>query len=289
MKSSPARFALNPSLPGMIPSPRFLHTTAIASLVALEYAVSENTIVSAGFGQYNQAPDFLESDSVFGNPDIEYENAVHAQVGLQRFLDNGWSIKTEAYYKALDNLVTSDPDANFTNEGEGSAYGLDTLIRKELTDKFSGWASFSLAKATRTDKRNDEEYVFEFDQPINVSLVGSYKFNQKWTLGAKLWAHSGAPFTPVIGANEDPDMPGFYRPVYGKLNSDRFPTYHRLDLRLDRAFKRKKDKAMSAYFELLNVLGTKNAAEYDYNADYTEREIVPQLTGFFSLGFKATF
>jgi len=256
---------------------------------ALEYGFSENTILSAGFGQYQQAPDFIEFDSVFGNPDIDYQNAVHAQVGIQRFLSNGWSVKSEAYYKSLKNLVTNDDELNYTNDGEGYAYGLDTLIRKDLTNKFSGWASISLSKAGRKDNRNGEEYVFEFDQPVNVSVVGNYKFNNKWALGAKLWAHSGAPFTPIIGANEDPSIPGFYRPVYGKLNSDRFPTYHRLDLRIDRTFKRRKDNTMSAYFELLNVLGTENAAEYDYNADYTEREIAPQLTGFFSLGFKATF
>jgi len=46
---------------------------------------------------------------------------------------------------------------------------------------------------------------------------------------------------------------------------------------------------MGAYFELLNVLGTENAAGYDYNADYTEKEIIPQLEGAFSFGFKATF
>jgi len=208
---------------------------------------------------------------------------------MQRFLNDGWSVKSELYYKLLDNLSTSDPLLNYSNDGEGHAYGLDTLVRKDLTDKFSGWASLSLSQARRKDKRTGESFVFDYDQPVNLSLVGNYKFNKKWMLGAKLWAHSGAPVTPVTGAVEDIDRPGFYRPIYGKLNSDRFPTYHRVDLRLDRTFQRKKDNTMGAYFELFNILGTKNALEYNYNSDYTEKEVEHQLTGFFSFGFKATF
>lgn len=257
--------------------------------LALEYSLSDATTLSAGIGQYQQAPEYLESDSVFGNPDIEYANALHAQVGVQRVFRRGWDVKSELYYKSLDNLITSDDELNYTNDGEGYAYGLDTLVRKDLTNKFSGWASISLSKARRKDKRTGESSVFEFDQPVNVSLVGKYKLNDKWSFGTKLWVHSGAPDTPVVDAIEDPDIPGFYRPVYGKLYSSRFPTYKRLDIRIDRSFKRKKDNIMIAYLDLLNVLGTKNAAGYDYNADYTERDVSSQLTGIFSIGFKATF
>ncbi len=256
---------------------------------AAEYSLSEKTVLSAGVGQYQQSPDFLESSEEFGNPNLGYSNALHAQVGAQHFINNGWSVKSELYYKALDNLSTSDPVLNYSNDGEGHAFGLDTLIRKDLTDKFSGWTSISFSQARRKDKRTGESFVFDYDQPVNVSFVGNYKFNKKWSLGAKLWAHSGAPVTPVTGAVEDADRPGFFRPVFGKLNSDRFPTYHRVDLRVDRTFQRKKDNTMGAYLELFNILRTKNALEYNYNADYTEKEIEHQLTGFFSFGFKATF
>ncbi len=46
---------------------------------------------------------------------------------------------------------------------------------------------------------------------------------------------------------------------------------------------------MGAYLEVQNLLGTKNAAGYDYNADYSERELETQTEGFVSVGFKATF
>ncbi|MEE9333969.1 MAG: TonB-dependent receptor [Granulosicoccaceae bacterium] len=267
----------------------YLDRQFVEPRLAAEYSLSESTILSAGLGQYNQAPDYVVSSKVFGNPDIKYSNALHAQVGVQKSLGRGWSVKSELYYKSIDDLPTTDAELNYTNDGEGSAFGLDTLIRKKLSDKFSGWASISLSEARRKDTRTGESFVFDYDQPFNLSLVGSYKFNNKWSIGAKLWAHSGAPYTPIIDATEDPDIPGFYRPNYGKLNSKRFPLYHRVDLRIDRTFKRKKDNTMGAYFEVLNILGQKNGAEFDYNADYTEKELLTQSEGFVSIGFKASF
>jgi len=46
---------------------------------------------------------------------------------------------------------------------------------------------------------------------------------------------------------------------------------------------------MSAYLEVQNILGQENGLEYDYNADYTERELLTQTEGFVSIGFKASF
>jgi len=267
----------------------FLDNHFIEPRLAMEYSLSDTTLLSAGIGQYQQAPDYLELDDTFGNPDIDYSNALHAQVGIARDVSSDWFVKSELYYKTLDKLVTTDDELNYTNEGAGHAFGLDTLIRKNLTDKFSGWASISFSQARRKDKRTGEEFVFDHDQPLNVSLVSNYKFNKKWSVGAKLWVHSGAPVTPVVGAVEDSDKPGFYRPIFGKLNSDRFPTYHRLDLRIDRTFQRKKDNTMGAYVEFFNILRARNAADYDYNADYTEKTLALQTTGYVSVGFKATF
>ncbi len=257
--------------------------------LAAEYALTERTILSAGVGLYTQAPGYLESNAVFGNPDIKHIKAMHGLLGLQHQFHDGWSVKSEVYYKSLDNLVTSDEVLNYTNDGQGTTYGLDTLIRKDLTEKLSGWLSISLSESRRKDTRSGEEFVFDYDQPFNVSLVGNYKINDKWSVGTKWWAHSGTPYTPVTGAQPDDEIPGLFIPEYGAINSERFPSYQRLDVRIDRAFKTKKDRNISAYFELLNVLGKENAESYDYNADYSEREIVPQLSGIFSFGFKATF
>lgn len=178
----------------------YLDKQFIEPRIALEYALRDDLVLTAGYGVNHQIPDVDQINEVFGNPDLEYIEARHASIGVQKQFANSWSLSSELYFNKLSNLITSDADARYSNDGEGTALGLDTLIRKQLTDKFSGWLSVSLSDAKRKEKRTGKEFDFEYGQPVNASLVGNYKFSEKWSFGAKLWAHSGAPFTPVVGA-----------------------------------------------------------------------------------------
>jgi hypothetical protein len=256
---------------------------------ALEYSLSDDLIFSAGTGVYHQLPGFVETNKVFGNPDLEYIESVQAVVGVQKILANGLDIKSELYYKELDNLVAGDEELRFNNAGEGVAYGLDTLIRKDVTDKLTGWLSFSVSKARREHESSGASFPFDYDQPVNMTLVANYKLPSNWALGAKLWVHSGAPYTPVIGAAPDDDIDGLFNPQYGEVNSKRLPTYHRLDVRLDRTYTRSNGKHINLYMEVLNLLDSKNLSYYDYNADYSERIEVTQLPRIVGLGFKVEF
>lgn len=267
----------------------YLDKQFIEPRLAIEYALRDDLLLTAGMGIYHQMPEIDQVNSVFGNPDLDYIRAKHASVGLQKEMSDGWSVSSELYYKKLDQLVTSDEETRYRNNGEGDAIGLDTLVRKQLTDKLSGWLSVSLSQATRRDLRTGKEFDFEYDQPVNATLVANYKFSPRWSLGAKLWAHSGAPYTPVTGATPDPDVEGLFQPQYGELNSERLPVFKRLDLRLDRVFPRKGKRQTTAYLELLNITGSRNISGYSYNADYSERKTEEQLPGFLGFGIKTTF
>ena len=172
---------------------------------------------------------------------------------MQKQLNNGWNVKSELYYKQLDDLVTGDDELRYANNGKGETIGLDTLIRKEVTDKLSGWLSVSLSESTRTNKRTGENFDFEYDQPINASLVANYQLTSSLSVGAKLWVHSGALYTPIIGATPDDEIEGFYNPVYGPINSKRFPLYNRLDLRLNNDKTLPNGRQVTWYLELLNI------------------------------------
>jgi len=267
----------------------YLDKSYVEPRFALEYSLSDTLTLSGGLGLYHQSPNIDQITQDIGNPDLDYIESTQAVVGLEKKFGDSWSVKSELYYKQLDGLVTGDDELLYANNGEGETYGLDTLVRKNLTDRFTGWLSLSLSDSTRTNKVTGEKFDFEFDQPINASLIASYKINKKWNFGAKYWVHSGALYTPVIGATEDPNTEGFYIPEYGPLNSERFPSYQRLDLRLDRTVTKKSGRVASVYLDVLNVLGTKNISYYEYNADYTEREDGEQAETNFALGYKTEF
>ncbi len=251
----------------------------------MELSLAADWRLSAGAGRYHQLPRLLHVERVFGNPGLTYYDATHYVVGLEHQLPDGWQWKAEAYYKDLNNLVTSDPVTRYSNSGEGHATGVEYLLRKAPTGKWSGWLSLSLSETERINTLTGESFVFEYDQPVILNLVSEYRVDSRWSLGAKWWAHSGSPYTPILGGEVDPDNPGRYRPVYGEINSERLPTYHRLDLRVDRKF----GADVTGYLELLNAYGQKNVAGYQYSVDYSEREAIYQLPTMLSFGVTARF
>lgn len=251
--------------------------------VGVEWEWSDRTLLTAGWGRHNQFPAGEQVLREFGNPALRHLRADHSVLGISQKLDDGWSWKAEAYYKKFTDLVVSDPTLNYINGASGTASGLELLLKKQATAKLSGWLSLSLSDSKRRNDVTGEEFSFEYDQPVIAVLVGNYRFSEKWTLGARWNYHSGTPYTPIVGAGTYPD--GRARPLYGPINSERLPDYHRLDLRLDREFSRR----TKGYVEVINAYAHKNVGGYRYNADYSERHPVYQLPPLISFGVQTSF
>ena len=77
-------------------------------------------------------------------------------------------------------------------------------------------------------------------------------------------------------------------PNYGEANSDRLPTYHRLDLRVSKIFQFSKWK-LGIFLELLNAYNRKNLLDYRYSDDYKTRNDINQLPIVPYLGITAEF
>lgn len=266
----------------------YLDKQFVEPRIRAEYVSDSGWIYSAAAGQYHQFPGFLVSEKVFGNPGLDHEASTHYVVGAEREFSSNWSWKTEIYHKQFERLVTANPLTRYSNTGEGSANGLEMLIRRGLTDKWVGWLSLSASNSERKNNLTGEKFDFEFDQPVIASLVNEYIFNDKWRFGMKWWFHSGAPNTPIVGSVVDTDDSQRFIPVYGKINSERLADYHRLDLRFDRQFQYQRVD-MSGYVELINAYGRKNVVGYDYNADYSIRAAIHQLPTIISFGLKLKF
>jgi hypothetical protein len=263
----------------------YLDESFLEPRLRFEYSPQPEWTYSAGFGRYHQMPSLIQVEKVFGNPQLSHFDATHYVAGIEHIGMEGWEWKSEVYYKDIDNLVSSDPVTRYNNSGEGQAAGVELFLRKLRTDRWSGWLSLTLSKAERTNTVTGDSFPFEYDQPVSVTLVGNYHINDNWEVGAKWWYHSGAPYTPIVGSTEDPERAGRYRPVYGDINSERMPDYHRLDLRVSRRFS---DKT-TAYVELINAYDQKNVSGYEYNADYSSRDPIHQLPLLISFGISTRY
>jgi hypothetical protein len=255
--------------------------------LGMEWAWTQSTMFTAGWGKHNQQPTTLEWLHVFGNPNLDHIRAEHSVLGVQHKVDADWSWKAETYYKRLTNLVTNDPLLNYINAASGKAYGLELLIKKEQTDRLSGSFVINLAKSERRNDVTSEAFRSEFDQPVNATLVGNYKLTDLWLFGMRWAYHSGTPYTPIIGTNGT-YADGSSIPVYAAVNSGSLPAYHRLDLRLERQYVFNKWK-LNTYYELNNVYQRKNVVGYIYNGTYTTRKPVDSFVLPVSFGVLAEF
>jgi len=71
----------------------YLDESFVEPRFSLEYAHRDDLIFSFGTGLYRSMPDYSEINEVFGNPDLEYIDSIHAVLGVQKFFDSGTELK----------------------------------------------------------------------------------------------------------------------------------------------------------------------------------------------------
>ncbi|MFZ4758888.1 MAG: TonB-dependent receptor plug domain-containing protein [Burkholderiaceae bacterium] len=261
----------------------YLKRSHLEPRLGLAWQATPSTLVSAAWGRHNEFPDGSQVARDIGNPMLRHLESTQSVIGVNQRLGTDWSWKLEAYHKRFENLVVADPTVNYVNGGSGESRGVELLIKREPRARLSGFLALSVAEAKRRNDLTGERFPFDYDQPVVATWVTSYKASAEWQVGFRWTFHSGSPITPVVGTGTYPD--GRVRPIYGAINSERLPNYHRLDLRADRTI----TPNLSLYVELINAYGRKNVAGYTYDANWANREPVYQLPFLPTVGLKYRF
>lgn len=238
------------------------------------------------------------------------QKARHAVLGFEYDITERISMNLEGYVKDFQTLVNVnrnkiyDDNANYLDKPEylkkdfimesGLAYGTDVTLKYD-DGSFYVWAVYSLSKVTRDD--DVLVYSPQYDRRHNLNLVVSYKwgtdkhweFNTRWNYG------SGFPFTPIQGyysnlpfttSGGSPTLQYPYLTqngqagvLYGELNSQRLPDYHRMDITLKRTWKLGKYSVMDASLAVTNVYNRENIFYYNtFNAKRVNQlPIMPSL------------
>jgi outer membrane receptor protein involved in Fe transport len=246
--------------------------------------------LSAAAGSYRQFPgDRLESVPAIGGTGLQAERARHITVGVAWPMRNGGRLSLEGYHKKLNDLLVYVPNApegspRFASTGMGVARGVEALAHLQ-GKRWTGWAAYTLGEVTYQDRDGAASYAPSQDLRHIISLVGRYEPWPGWALGFKWRAHSGRPYTPVVGReNVSEFVDGIeWIPVEGGYNSARFPWYHRLDVRAEREF-RVAGLRTSAFLEVINLYGRKNLFDYRYVDGFSRAETVSMLPFFPTFG-----
>lgn len=262
------------------------------------YQLTKTVLAKAYLGEFSQPPQPEAFDRRFGNPDVGIEHATQMGLGYEWKPNRLWTIDSEIYYTRRRNVVVFTQDiamnddgtfrnVNFLNEGRRDGYGLEMLIKREISERAFGWLSYTFSRAHQKNRDGREWSATAFDQPHVMNAVASWKPGRGFELGARFQLSSGRPATPVLGATYDADSGG-YVPVRGELRSIRNPLFTQLDVRAEKVWLYN-TWSLGLYLDIINVTNAKNVEAYEYDYRYRESAPVTSFPILPTLGIRGTW
>jgi hypothetical protein len=268
-------------------------TTVVEPRLSAAYQVLPRLGFKAAAGYYHQSPQPGDLSAVFGNPRLGIERGRHLLGGSTFKFTDQISLEEVVFYSNSSDLVTRSTAPtpvsaqSLVQDGKGRAYGLQVLLRHELTGRFFGWISYTLMRSERKDHDGEPWRLFDFDQTHVATVVGSYDLGAGFEFGARFRYSTGFPRTPVIAAVYSLRR-DLYEPVFGPQNSSRIPAFVQLDLRLAKRFTMTWGKA-ELYLDVQNVTDRANPEEIVYDYRYAQKNYITGLPTLPVLGGRMEF
>lgn len=269
--------------------------------------IKDWTAIKGSAGMYTQPPSAFDmAEPPLGNPGLTHEKAFQSSLGVTQKITDDINIDVTGYFnRRYENVGpgerTVNDDGSVTqlrsgNTAYGRSYGLEILLRHEVTKNFFGWLAYTFSRSE--DGVNGGDLVLNAnDQTHNLILVGSFRiplFCSRevacggWEFGGRFRLVTGNPTTPLMHQYDlyrnDANNFGAMR---GEFRSGRRSTFHQLDLRLDKNFVFDR-WTFGIYFDVQNVYNAKNVegtlTDYRFRQEYE----VPGIPILPILGIKAS-
>jgi TonB family protein len=250
--------------------------------ITARFEVVKKTTLKAAAGIFRQPPTAQQTNPDLGNPNLLEPRAVQLIAGVEQGLTSNINLDVQMYLTNRDLLVQStsevvaidgsdevDPLFN-NNGGRGRTFGVEALLRHELSENFYGWIAYTLSRTVIDLNENSDQFnLTNFDQTHILTLVAQWTLPWAFTFGGRFRLVTGTVTDYPIGAVHDLDTTD-YLSLGGR--EQRLPMFHQLDLRLDRKFVFDQFTA-TAYVDVLNVYNQQNVE--GTIADYRSRKLQP--------------
>lgn len=256
----------------------------ISPRVGLALSLGEKTVVRAAWGRFYQGQGIEDLDVQDGVTQYrDAELATHYVIGGERQLTSKLHLRVEGYYKTLRNIRDRFEGRDDLNEylpevdnarihlfpDRGSVKGAELYIKRESGSRISFWASYtySIAKEIHDDffshpDLRGKELPQKFDQRHSASVDLTWHLNKRTSISMAWQIRSGWPHTPLEEA-ENAEGLKYYIARPGNLYVDRYPSFHRLDLKTNHTLIFE-GWQMLLSFELINAYNQGNIRSYNY-------------------------
>jgi hypothetical protein len=239
-----------------------LDKTNITPRTSIAYRITDNSQVSAAYGQFKQNP---HSDYLLYTQELDFEQSEHIILNFQ-YEKNNRLLRAEVFRKNYSHLISyemSDENmfTNINSNGNGYAQGFDLFWRDRNTVPFLDyWISYAYLDTKRMYKDYPVKAVPEFVAAHSFSAVAKYWVNNLRSQFSLSYSFkSGRPY---------------YNPASTQFHSDFTKPYHDLSgsiSYLTNIF----NQFTVIYLSFTNLAGFDNVYGYRYYGESDESGSYP--------------
>ncbi|MCD2424028.1 TonB-dependent receptor [Niabella pedocola] len=249
---------------------------------SMRYAFTPSFSIKASYNSLRQYIHLLSNTTVISptdiwklsDPNIKPQTGDQFSLGFYKNLkSNTIETSIEVYYKNIKNYLDYKPGAtlllNHNIETDvintkGKAYGIELLVKKQV-GKLNGWIGYTYSRILlrSTDQslgslvNNGDFYPANYDKPHDLTIVGNFRINHRFSLSLNSTYSTGRPITYPIGRFY---YQGAERMLYSDRNQYRIPDYYRTDfsMNIDGNHKIHQKTHNSWTIGVYNLLGRRN-------------------------------
>ncbi len=283
---------------------------AISPRLGVAFPITDRGVIHFSYGHFFQAPKYEllyrnpefklnvagENFDPVGNSDLEPEQTISGEIGLQQALTDQLTVDLTGYFRDIKDLTGSRADRIRTFGGAGSYFqfvnsdfgfvrGIVFTLSKRFSNNWAATIDYTLqtAKGNASDpeqvadqRENGEEpevqlVPLNWDQTHTVNLTFTYSPGD-WGFSMIAQYGSGFPYTPSQSEN-------LTKLLTNSLNK---PSFFNADLKAYYDFNLFKDYKITFFARVFNLFDIRNEVNvYDDTgtADFTEPERLRRLDG----------
>ena len=270
------------------------------------WQVGATTSLRGSLGRYVQPPSYIWLIGDPSNPEnLTPIVSDQATLGIERRIRPDLRVQLEGYYKKYEDYParvfrpqavlapTGFEDATndipfglepLLSDGTGRSYGAELFLQKRLSDiPIYGLLSLSLGRAEYASLEGVDR-PGTYDTRFIGSISTGWRINPKWEVSGKFRLATGLPTTPFITSGPETGQRDWTQYNEG----ERFPTFHALDLRVDRRFSFQSWQ-LEVYLDVQNVYGRNNISAVRWDPRTNEPEFNESLGVLPTIGINVEF
>lgn len=237
---------------------------AVDPRLAARFFVSDRVRVVHAYGLATQppAPPLALPAITVAHLHGGLQRAVQTSAAVEVDLPAGFEASAGAFHNAYFGLndalgsaqmelVDLEQTESLLDKSRGSAFGLELGVRRKLTRRVAGLASYTLSRSLR--ESDGRRFLSSYDRPHVLTAALSVDLGRGWRSGARFVTYSGIPMRAA--------EPAFEAQAVG-VPPARTPAFHRVDLRVEKRWQIGEAGWVSLVVEALNATLSREVTGY---------------------------